>query len=418
MIRLLYILAFLLLSGCSGTKEITKVNRSASNDALEKLSQQVGESPGNYEAFFELAQLYSERGEVDKAITYADSALQINSEHQDARYLKAELNYTRGEVASAYQDFLVLLSVENPSMWFDRIIEVTGLQYSAKQLTRGNFDNTHPSYDPSGNRIVFQSNKNLNWDINVVDLNSEEITQVTNSPLNDESPVYANPSTVLFTRQQNNSDNKRDIHSINIDSFSENALIVHPADDWNPAPTSNGESLLFVSDRDIDGNYSTKIFTFDFATKQAHSLLSQDFDYSFPCVLKSKDQFLFTANNDKNYSLFNASLDGSDVSRLTSHNMDFGAPKYSPDGRKVVFFSRVDGNYDIYELDLRSEKLNRLTSGKSKDLSPSYSPDGSKIVYYSDRNGRYHIYEIDLNRSVSKDELMERMRFVVASSND
>ena len=70
-------------------------------------------------------------------------------------------------------------------------------------------------------------------------------------------------------------------------------MIVHPADDWNPAPTSNGKSLLFVSDRGVDGNYRSKIFNYDIQSNQVHSILMQDYDYSFPCIQSNKDQFLF-----------------------------------------------------------------------------------------------------------------------------
>lgn len=418
MTRLLFILAFLILIGCSGTKEIGKVNGSSSNKILDNLSKQVSETPGNYEAYFELAQYYSEKKNIEKALFYADSALTINPDYQEARYLKATLNFNSYNTTAAYKDFLILLSLDNSKVWFEKIAESTGLKYFPKQLTRGNYDNTHPSYEPSGNRIVFQSNRDHNWDISIADPSSGEIIQITNNPLHDESPIYSDQSTILFTRQQSASENKRDIFSINIEDRTEKPVIVHPADDWNPAPTSNGKSLLFVSDRGVDGNYRSKIFNYDNQSNQVHSILMQDYDYSFPCVQSNKDQFLFTANNDANYALFNARLDGSNITRLTSHNMDFGAPKYSPDGNKVVFFSRVDRNYDIYELDLRTESLKRLTSDKAKDLSPSYSPDGNTIVYYSNRSGRYQIYKIDLNRPIGLEELKEQMRFVVASVND
>lgn len=415
--KLLCFLSILILFGCTGSKEIATVNNGINDKNFIKLDKEISNNPDNYEAYFELAQSYYLRGNEEMALSYADSALGINPNYQEARYFKGELNFNRNNITAAYEEFLILLSAENTEKWLDKVAEATGLRYLLKQLTYGNFDNANPMYDKSGKRIVLQSNKNQNWDIHIVDLNSGEAVELITNSLNDESPVFAENNTILFTRQQNESGSKRDIYSYNLNDKTENPIIVHPADDWNPAPTQSGNTILFVSDREIQGNYRSKIFSHNIKLNQTQSLMLQDYDYSFPCVQSNKDRFLFTANSDVNYSLFDANIDGGSVSRLTSHNMDFGAPKYSPDGNKVVFFSRVTNNYDIYELDLRTENLKRLTNDSAKDLSPSYSPDGKRVAFYSDRNGRYQIFEIDLTQSISIEELKDQMRSIIAVSN-
>ncbi len=415
--RLLCFLILIILFGCTGSKEIATVNNGIDNKYFEELDKEISNNPDNYEAYFELAQSYYLRGNEEMALFYADSALSINPDYQEARYFKGELNFKGNNITAAYEEFLILLLAENTEDWLVKISEATGLRYLPKQLTRGNFDNANPSYDKSGNRIVLQSNQNQNWDIHIVDRISGKAVELTSNSLNDESPVFADDNTILFTRQQNESGNKRDIYSYNLNDKTESKIIVHPADDWNPAPAQNGNTILFVSDREIKGNYRSKIFSHNLKLNQTQSLILQDFDYSFPCAQSNKDRFLFTANSDVNYSLFGANIDGGSISRLTSHSMDFGAPKYSPDGNKVVFFSRVTNNYDIYELDLRTEKLRRLTSDRAKDLSPSYSPDGKRVAFYSDRNGRYQIFEIDLTQSISIDELKDQMRSIIAVLN-
>ncbi len=74
------------------------------------------------------------------------------------------------------------------------------------------------------------------------------------------------------------------------------------------------------------------------------------------------------------------------------------APRYSPDGKKIIM-SATDpkGNSHIYEMTLSGRKVKKLTQGNYIDTSPSYSPDGKKIVFNSDRSGRPQLFTMDSN---------------------
>jgi TolB protein len=68
------------------------------------------------------------------------------------------------------------------------------------------------------------------------------------------------------------------------------------------------------------------------------------------------------------------------------------APRFSPDGTKVVMSISADGNSDIYEMSIRGHGLRRLTNTAAIDTSPCYSPDGTQIVFNSDRGGAQQLY--------------------------
>lgn len=109
---------------------------------------------------------------------------------------------------------------------------------------------------------------------------------------------------------------------------------------------------------------------------------------------------VFTSERDGlgNSNLYRARADGTQVERLTDSPAVDDAAVFSPDGSKVAFVSTRDGFLaNIWVLDLQTRKLRNLTGVKgvqADDLQnspsgffrPSWSPDGQWLAFSSDRN--------------------------------
>lgn len=81
------------------------------------------------------------------------------------------------------------------------------------------------------------------------------------------------------------------------------------------------------------------------------------------------------------YDIFVASLDGSELRRLTGSDGYDAEATISPDGKSIVFTSTRDGDLDIYVMDADGGNVRRLTHEEGYDGGAFFSPDGSKIVY-------------------------------------
>lgn len=86
----------------------------------------------------------------------------------------------------------------------------------------------------------------------------------------------------------------------------------------------------------------------------------------------------------KEYELFSAALDGSDVKRLTDSPGYDAEATLSPDGKTLVFTSVRDGDLDIYTMPVDGGPATRLTSEPGYDGGPFFSPDGKHIVWRRD----------------------------------
>jgi Tol biopolymer transport system component len=111
-----------------------------------------------------------------------------------------------------------------------------------------------------------------------------------------------------------------------------------PANDWGPEWSSDGQWIMFNSDRDggNPGGYVVR-------------------------------------------------PDGTDLRHLPI-DVWFEYPSLSPDGTKVAFMGHVGGDYDVYVADMATGTTTQLTDSSGSDGWPVWSPDGTRIAFASERD--------------------------------
>jgi len=261
-------------------------------------------------------------------------------------------------------------------------------------------------------KIVFQSDQDGNYDLYIMNLDSSDQQNLTNSPPsitstnNNFNPVPSpNGKQVAF---ESDRDGNHEIYIIDLDSKVQINLTRNKANDYSPTWSPDGKSIAFISDRDA--------------------------------VLVNTDRDIWTNN------IYLIGLDGFNLRRLTPNNVTsaYGSLAWSPDGKKLAFdlsastphggyFSRginlmtlddlslmvfisepynmnccaqwsPNGQRIVYSvLGEKSENIHIMDVTKTNQVAltkelfyyntdPSWSPDGEYIVFSSNRDGKYHIY--------------------------
>ena len=204
-------------------------------------------------------------------------------------------------------------------------------------LTKGLFDNRYASYSPDGKLIVFESNRNGNWGIFIMDENGSNLRKLGDSTKNNRRPSWhPNGKVVLFESIRND---ESSLFTLNINSKKEKRI---------PIEIDGGE-LVFAA-------YSPNGKTIAVSHK------------------KSEEQSDIVLFNKK----------GKLIKKLVVNGKRNFYPKWSNDGKNLVFFSRKDTeNQDdeIYRLDLASGSIKRLTNWPKHNFCPSWSTDGRRIAY-------------------------------------
>jgi Tol biopolymer transport system component len=94
-------------------------------------------------------------------------------------------------------------------------------------------------------------------------------------------------------------------------------------------------------------------------------------------------QLVFTSDRDGQNQIYVMNADGSDPRRLTELDSTNSMPVLSPDGRFIAFVSNRSGNDEIYLMDADGSNPRRLTDNPASDWQPSWGPDGHQIVFTS-----------------------------------
>ena len=246
-------------------------------------------------------------------------------------------------------------------------------------------------------RIVFASNRDGDWDIYSMDVNGNNLLQLTDHPADDRDPACSpDGSRIAFTSERGltydlyvmDSDGNTVIR-LTQDNFFESRA------SWSP----DGTNFAFTSFCHINCD----IFTLDADGDNRKRLTKDEMIDVTPSWSPDGSKIAFVSYRrvwafDPKH-IFVMNLDGMGRRNITGDtDLQFNSnPTWSPDGRKIAFESQqLLGGVDVYAITTEEKELKRLTKG-GNNRQPAYSPDGTKIAFVSGRNGDFNIFLMDTN---------------------
>ncbi|MDZ7262797.1 MAG: tetratricopeptide repeat protein, partial [candidate division KSB1 bacterium] len=249
-----FILLFIFLLNCSSQKAGLK--DTSRDEQLEKLKKEVQKNPTNPMSHYKLALHYAGTGQTDEALNELDQALKLDSTMVPAMLQKGELLIKNGQPRDGYSLYLKSIMTEGGKPFVNQISEKLGCPYQIQELTSGNYHNAFPNFSPDGKFLIFQSNRDGNWEIYTRDMATGYEQRLTEHPAQDESPAYSpDGKMIAFTSTRDDSLHQqpaemwREIYLMNSDGGNVTRLTNNQADDWYPSFSPNGHLLLFVSEK-------------------------------------------------------------------------------------------------------------------------------------------------------------------------
>lgn len=196
-----------------------------------------------------------------------------------------------------------------------------------------------------------------------------------------------------------------DVFLLAVRGTHEAVLVEHPANDFNPIWTPDGNRILFTSDR--TGSLGVWVLSVvDGNPQGAPELLRADMGKTWPVRFARGDSYFYGVQTTMQ-DVYVAELDP-ETGRVAAPPSQasrrlVGAnswPEWSPDGKLLIFVSNVlPGGQDVPALSILS-----LETGKQEELHPRmttlsrlrWSPDGRSILASGgDERGRGGLYRID-----------------------
>jgi TolB protein len=184
--------------------------------------------------------------------------------------------------------------------------------------------------------LAFESHRDGNGEIYLLDTLSGELLDLTRNPAEDRAPAWRpDGSAIAF---ESHRDGNWEIYVLSLTDYSLTRLTDHPAYDGAPSWSPDGEQLAFESAR--DGNLEI---------------------YTMPAA-------------------------GGEPTRLTQDASGDYSPAWSPDGRTIAFTSWRDGNKEVYLVLTEGGEVRNLSQHPADDEDPAWAPDGSALLFVSWRD--------------------------------
>jgi TolB protein len=194
----------------------------------------------------------------------------------------------------------------------------------------------------------------------------------------------ATPPVVVFDRI---TAGNRDIWRVDLDGQNLTQLTTDPGDDQDPTVVKG--SVVFISYRAGNG----ELYSIPLAGGATTRLTSTARDESTPSLSADGAKLAFGGVTSGVTRIFTAAADGSGVAQLvpgTGADVIETAPSWSPSAG-VAYVSTAAGSADIFQVPAGGTP-SLLTGSSSADVEPAWSRDGQTLAFVSNRGGPVEIY--------------------------
>ena len=249
-------------------------------------------------------------------------------------------------------------------------------------------------------RITFQSKRDGDWEIYVMDADGGNQIRVTEHFYDDQDPDWSpDGSKIAWTKGRRfvvGADTKNNIIVANTDGSSEveltdDILVQDGRPDWSP----DGTKIAFHSNSAHYSEGADEIFVMNSDGSDPIQLTDNSFSDSSPTWSPAGDKLAFVSLRDGNKEIYVVDVNTSQETRLTDQFQSDLDPAWSPDGSKIAFVSERDGPADIIVMDADGFGTVNLTNSTSEERQPDWSSDGTKITFWSTRDDDAEIYVMD-----------------------
>jgi Tol biopolymer transport system component len=211
-----------------------------------------------------------------------------------------------------------------------------------------------------GSQIVYSNGENIYLD----DVNDENSILLAAGI----EPVWSpDGSQIAFNSSR---DGNIEIYLMNADGSNQVNLTNNSSLDGFSAWSPDGSQIAFLSNR--DGNREIYVMNAD-GSNQVNLTNHSDVDVS-PSWSPDGSQIAFVSNRDGNHEIYVMNADGSNQVNLTNNDSVDDSMVWSLDRTQIVFVSQRDGNSEIYIMNADGSNQVNLTNSEHFDYAPEWRP--------------------------------------------
>lgn len=261
-------------------------------------------------------------------------------------------------------------------------------------------DDWYPVWSPFGDKIAFQSVRNKNLDIYVIDADGRNETRLTTHERADYYPSWSPDGKKIAFHAVHMGTRKTGYSQIWVmDADGNNQIKIFSrekttlsAPKWSP----DGKKIAFMA---FTGSWTFTvnfdIWVIDADGRNPIQLTTDKARDDFPTWSPGGQKIAFVNGEPDESDIWVMDADGRNKIQLTTYKGKDYLPSWSPDGQRIAFYSSRSGNLDIWVMNADGRNKTQCTTHEEPDFFPSWSPDGQRIAFYSFRSGNLDIWVMD-----------------------
>ena len=267
-----------------------------------------------------------------------------------------------------------------------------------KLLTHNQSEDRYASFSSAGDQIVFESDRDGDWNIYLMDSDGKNQRSLTTHTSEDRRPSW-HPSDkkIVF---ESNREGKFALYEYTIKTKRTKRIPILglSGEPMFARYSPNGRFLAF-SDRKSDQESNIAICKHN--GRGLKHLTNHSFRTFYPNWSPDGDTLVFFSRhetNNKDDEIYKIGVDGFGMKRLTKWPKHNFCPVWSSDGTKIAYVTSIEGTRpEIYVMAANGSHQTRITFNEDGDTLPNWSPNGSSILISGYRNGNYEICELNIS---------------------
>jgi Tol biopolymer transport system component len=236
----------------------------------------------------------------------------------------------------------------------------------------------NPAWSPDGSKIAFSTDRDGNSEIYVMNANGTGLVNLTRTPRTEHLPSWSpDGSKIAFVRDVG-FPLTLEIAVMNSNGTNPVNISNHPDFVHRPTWSPDGSRIAFGTDRDFESGFTEvefEIYVVNADGTNPRNITNEDFaEDDYPAWSPDGSRIAFHTDRTGNFDILLMNPDGSALVNLTPHPAGDFLPAWSSDGSRIAFESIRDGNSEVYVMNADGSAVVRLTTHPRVDSFPAWRP--------------------------------------------